>query len=836
MPAQTETLAVPKRPAERPEDQRAIHIPTFLQRILPYYGQPAWLQAQHWRNFVRNQGVAINCRETLINDVLNLQWDIVPKNPSEADRKTRKAADYYKELLGYLEGDFDIYTELMLQDMLDLPFGACAEIGRWDDQPDQPVIWAEHIDSATLFPTGNPEYPVAQRVPDVPGVQVVFPDHAINRMYMTPRPELRLEGWGMAPPQKLYIAIDMLYKGDQYYWKLLIDTPEAGVLDLIDMSKDKATEWLDGFRDLFAGIDGFKIPVLYEHENAAQWIPLNRPPLDMLYDKAYMLYAALVAGAYGLRLSDIGLGEVSGEKTLAGVIRGERQSKRSGRALVRAKTENHFNRMLPEELRFIWKDQDTEDVSARGRAMLQLAQGLKVVLDSGLIDEQEGRAELVASSTFESYLDPEKVLEKPQPPMGAFGLPDQGPPGATGTASVQGQFGQGQEPVAPSQGGRGGASPATAPTGSPITRAEPEENVGLDSPERILERMNRIVLPSLRSLKDRAESVRLRRLIRAATREMFDDFASVARSLTDEQIAEIWLPEMQAATFDQPNALESPLVRRGIEEAKEALERALEGDQWWRLADALDKALILDLFVDAYEVGLQDMALDIIRALYLEGLASAPSLPFGISFNLVHQPTLDILESMAADLVTNVDGGTKFFLKRMIVSGVRQGLSSPKIADAIRAGEQAERILRRDDFNEEIERIIRDGLIEMSEYRANSIVNTEISRAENLAHLDQVIRTGLKTKQWLHLGKRGTTEAGNVHPCPICKGNEDLGPVAVKFAFPTVFKSGGVDGKGGELGPPGHPSVCHCKVSFDEQELFEQVATGEYQPWTGAED
>jgi hypothetical protein len=830
MPAQTETLAVPKQPADRPEDQRAIHIPTFLSRILPYYGQPAWLEAQHWRQFVRSQPVAIICRDTLIQNMLNLEWDIVPRSPDDSGSKVRKAIDYYKELFTYLEDDFDIYLELLLQDMLDLPFGACSEVGRWDDEPDQPVIWAEHIDSATLFPTGNPEYPVAQRVPDVPGVQVVFPHHAVNRMYMTPRPELRLEGWGMAPPQKIYIAIDMLYKGDQYYWKMLIDTPEAGILDLIDMSQNKAEQWLDSFRDMFRGIDGFKIPVLYEHDKPAEWIPLNRPPLEMLYDKSYMQYSALVAGAYGLRLSDIGLAEISGEKTLAGVIRGERQSKRTGRALVRSKTENHFNAMLPEELRFIWKDDDTEEVTARGRAIMSLGQGLKVMADSGFIDEGEGRAEIVASSMFKSYLDPDKEIEKPEPPMGLFGQPGQ----ATGTAG-QPQFGGDQE-VPATDGGRG--SPATTPTGSPVVRAdgvEPEENVKIGTEDSVLRRMEAHILPSLRSLKDRAESIRLRRLIRVATRELFEDFVPVVRSLTDEQIEEVWLPEMLAAIFDEPNALESPMIRRDIEEAKEALERSLSGDQWWRLADALDKALILDLFIEAYEYGLEEMALDITRTLFLEGFSDTPILAPGIVFDLVHQPTIDLLERMAADLVTNVDSGTKFFLKRMITAGVRKGLSSPSIAAAIRDGDTAERILRRDDYNRDVEQIIRDGLIEMSEYRSNSIVNTEINRAENLAHLEQIRQTGLTQKRWLHLGKRGTTAAGNVHPCPTCQGNEDLGLVSIDFVFPTVFKSGGVDGEGGELTPPGHPSVCHCTVTYEEDEVIRKLATGEYAPWTGFE-
>ena len=828
MTTKTETISTPPAPADRPEDQRAIHIPNFLSRIMPYYGQPAWLEAQHWRQFVRNQPVAINCRDTLINNMLNMDWDIVPAEVHFADNpKVKESIAYYKELFTYLEGDFDLYLELMLQDMLDLPFGACAEIGRWDDEADMPVIWAEHIDAATLFPTGNPDYPVAQRAPDVPGVQVVFPEHAINRMYMTPRTEMRLEGWGMAPPQKIYIAIDMLFKGDQYYWKMLIDTPEAGLLDLGDMAQTEATDWLAGFRDIFRGVDGWKIPVLYGHTTPAKWIPFGRSPQDLLHNETYIKYAALVAGAYGLQLSDIGLEEAKGQGTLAGVIRGERQSKRTGRAMVRAKTDNHFNAMLPEEIKFIWKDRDTEDTTSRGKAMLALGQGLKVLIDGGLIDKEEGRAELVASSTFESYLDPEKEIEEPTPPPGA-GLPfGQQPDGTAATAPV----GQPVDQVPATQGGRDteGVSVARAHEES----MEPEDNPALDTPGPVLERFEGIIKPGLYSIPRRAEDPRLRRLIKAATRDMFEDYEVITRSLTNDQIREFWLPEMHAATFDQPNAVESVLVRRGIEEAKAALERHLEDDKWWSLATILDKQAILRLFVEAYEVGLEEMALEIVRALYEEGLAASPMFGPGISFDLVHQPTLDFLEMWAADLVTNVDGGTKYFLKRMITSGVRQGLSSDKIADAIRDGDSAERILRRDDFMQDVMQTIREGLIEMTEYRANSIVNTEISKAENQAHLDQIKRTGLMTKQWVHLGPRGITKAGNVHPCPVCDENEKLGVVKVDFVYKTVFKSGGVDGEGGEQRPPAHPSVCHCKVFFSEEELFSKVERGEYRPWTG---
>ena len=825
MPAQTETLLVPKEPAEQPEDQRAIHLPTFLNRILPYYTQPAWLEAERWRAFVRNQSIAIITRDTLISNMLNMDWDIVPRDADEArDTKMKKAIDYYKELFTYLEGDFDIYLELMLQDLLDLPFGAAAEVGRVDDEPGAPVLWVEHIDAATLFPTGNPDYPVAQQVPDVPGVQVVFPEHAISRMYMTPRPELRIKGWGMAPPQKVYLAIEMLFRGDHYYWKLLLDTPEAGIIDLIDMSEDAARKWLTGFRDIFQGIDGFKIPILYGHDTPAQWIPLNRPPIDMMYDKTYMKYAQITAAAYGLRLSDIGLAEVEGEKSLAGVIRGERQSKRTGRALVKSKTSNHFNWLLPQELKFVWKDADDEAVAAKGTAMQAMTGGLKTAMDGGFIDQAEGRAELVASGIFETELDPKKVPEKPEPPPSPFGT--QPPPGQAEGVPQEDQ----KVPV--DQGGRG-SNPFQRKAKVVERQTEPRENPVISDQGSVLERMEQIIRPGLETIRNNAQDPMLRRLIKAATKEMFADIALTLRSLSQDQVEEIWLPQMQLATFDEPSEVESVLIRRGIEEAKDALERSLASDNWWSMLSILDKDAIVRLYIEAYENGMEEMALDIVRSLYEEGLATAPVFAPAISFNLVNNSVLGILERSAAQLVTYVDSGTKFFLKRMIVAGVRQGLSSQKIAAAIRDGDAAEHILRREDFLDDVSGIIRRGLIEMTEHRANSIVNTEINRAENIGKLDQLKRSGFTQKRWVHLGPRGITAAGNLHPCPICEGNEELEWVPADFLFDTVFKNGGEDGEGRQQTPPGHPTVCHCTVTFPEDELGKLIVEGKYTPWKG---
>ncbi len=214
------------------EDTRAIKLPVYLNRLVPYWGHPGWLMADRWRYFVRNQPLAAVCRDTLIQNVLSTPWDIVPRDPGDKSSPSlKKEIDRLKkDVFEVANGDFDTFCELTLQDMLDLPFGGAFETPREDDSPDGKVLMMDHIDGGTLLPTGDDENPVEQRVKQMPTRTVRFPNYAIERVYVNPRPEIDRMGWGMAPPEKIYLAMEMLYRGDRYYANLLLDTPEAGVL------------------------------------------------------------------------------------------------------------------------------------------------------------------------------------------------------------------------------------------------------------------------------------------------------------------------------------------------------------------------------------------------------------------------------------------------------------------------------------------------------------------------------------------------------------------------------------------------------------------------------
>lgn len=851
-----EVEAIVSRAAEEPTRQRAIQLTPYLLRNIPFWGAPGYLAGEQWRQLVKNQPIAIICRDTLSQNLLSLNWSVRPREASETMLDAEKdEMDHYTDVFEQADGDFDNHIELVLQDMLDLPFGAMSEIGRLNDDPEGPVMWVEHVDAATLAPTNDREWPVMQSIPGTAGRPIVFPKHSISRMYMTPRTEIRRKGWGMAPPEKGYLAVEMLYRGDRYYANLLLDTPEAGILDLMNMDADDAEEWLDGWRTLMTGIDGFKVPVLYGHDKPAQWIPLNRPPIDMLYDSTTLKYSAILAAAYGLRLSDIGLTEQSGENTLAGVIRGERQSRRTGRALVRSKTENYFNGMLPDHLQFIWEEVDEEAKTERARALSTFGLALGQLKRDGLISPKEARHELVATGLLDVEIDPNEVPE-PEVPMGMPGQPMFDVPGGKNKKDKDkpnkpqqpGERNRGRVTsdergkVSPVDGGRGksafGLVEETLVKTPPDVPGEPPFNI-------VVKQMAEIINPAIHSLPDLAMKAgvkdasksgplspikpapRLRKLIKATVHEMLPGVLRTFIAVPDEYIQKTWLPQMQALDWGEPSEFDDSVVlRQSAAELRVILDALLESDQWWTVASTIEKTKILDLFVAAYEIGLEEEAINIARTLYEDQLVSAPELNVGINFNVTNRGVLDLLEESAADMITNVNEGTKYFIKRIVIGGVREGMARPAIASAIRDGERASEILGREGFMSDVVEEIKMGMIEMSKARAESIVLTEVNRATNMGHLHQDVAVGLKTKIWTHLGERGTTKKGNEHPCPICTTNEELGFVPNDFMYKTVFPEGA-------LTPPGHPNVCHCTTLLNEDELKETVKRGEFAPFVG---
>lgn len=785
--------------------QKSLEFPNFLRRTIPAWGSPGWMEAERWRRVVYNLPVAIDCRDALVNELVAADWAVKARDPKEEDA-VADDIEHYTDVLNPDMGNaivgFDMWVEKGAQDLLTIPVGWNNEIVRYPpgtgplSRPHEKghVYKVAYMDGATVYPTYDREFPLAQRLKGDVLNTIYFRRDEIARAVITPRPEFERWGFGMPPPEKIYLALTLIFRGDQYYANLLLDTPEAGLLDLLDMPKDKASEWVKSLRALFEGIDPFKIPVLYDHTKAAAWIPFGRPPTEMMFKDTYLHYAQISAAGYGLTLNDVGLGDPA--KTLAGSIRDERRSRRSGFALVREKVKTLIDgEILPDYLEFVWQDQDEERQVQRGRAFMLAAQALKAAREARFISPLEGQQQLVKDGHITVEVEPPEEIEMP-PIGGLFG-------GGNGNANRE----AGRVP--PEQGGLGDVT----------TRAELGTRVAAvpaDSPN--LDRLATVFKTAFSDVLGKADRPRLLKLIKAATRGLFPDTAKAALALDDSELA-LWLVERAAFWIGEPSEFdEHPDVKKAGDDLLAELERILSADQWWAISEQIadDIGLIFQL---SYEEGAKDAAQTAWELLYTEGLVDTPVL-VGLNFALSNPVTLAELAEKSARLVRRVNDGTKFYLKRIITRGVEEGLASPNIAQMIRDGSDVEAVLKEAGYATRVIKSVQDEIADMSQARLNSIVNTEIAKAETDGRVGQWQHMGLTRKAWAHTGATGPND-----PCPICDGNIALGFVPIDFLYESVF------GVADTLGPPGHPGVCHCHVLFDENELMGKA--GELEVWTG---
>jgi hypothetical protein len=406
--------------------ERNLELPElYFNRLMPQWRQPDWLNANVWRAVVANQPFAMICRETIMANILNLDWKIDARDSNRRDELKSEKEYYEKLLLDDGEYDWSSRLEWLLQDYLDIPFGGAAEIGREGDDPDGKVVWIEPLDGATLFPYPNKDWPVGQSLHENTMNIVYFPYYAINRLYMSPRTVITRKGWGCAPPEKIYLSLELLNRGDRYYANLLLDTPEVGILDLGNISEESAQNWVKSWRTMLTGIDPFKIPVLYEHDTEAKFISFTRSPTELMFDKATMKYASICCAGYGMSLSDIGIQAVSsGGETLAGSIRQERKTKRTGFGRAKRSAEAFMNRIIHPDLKFKFTDMDDEVSVALGRARLSSATAIGLLIDKRVLTPQEGRLQIISDGLVDISV-PEKIDEKafdilPEP-TSAFG-------------------------------------------------------------------------------------------------------------------------------------------------------------------------------------------------------------------------------------------------------------------------------------------------------------------------------------------------------------------------------------------------------------------------------
>ena len=434
---------------------------TYFTRFSPAWQRPNAWTANAWRAWVFNQPVAVVCREHLISSILSLDWKITPREMKYKD-ELDSTIKHYTQLLEKggnnpeLSLDYTSLMEWIVGDLLDIPFGAGAEVGRKGDAEKGRVMWLKPLDGGSLFPTLNKDFPVVQYWNGFDAVP--FPAHAIARTYMSPIPVMDRQGWGMPPPEKIYFAMALLSRGDKYYANLLLDIPTAGILDLGDMERTSAEEWVESFKSFMNDTEtAFRIPVLYEHNNPIQFIPFGKVPNDLMFDNITTKYAAIVAAGYGVSLSDVGLNPSAG--TLAGEIRGDVRSQKNGKARVKSKVKSFVDSWLPDTLQFNFVDYDSELNVAMGRARLATATAFKTFVELKVFSPQELRSQAIqdglVSVTLPDEVPADSEFPEPVAPVGAFGKPAAKTTGTGLKKKVQPATSKVGNPVAPSAGGEG---------------------------------------------------------------------------------------------------------------------------------------------------------------------------------------------------------------------------------------------------------------------------------------------------------------------------------------------------------------------------------------------
>jgi hypothetical protein len=640
--------------------------------------------------------------------LIGTEWHIRAKNPNDTELY-KNDVDYYMELFDNFNGwDFNSFLDVLCQDLLDTPFGGCAEVGRLGDDPDGRTVWVMHMDSANLYPTGDFDFPVAQRIPEVAYPPVYFPRHAVNRAHFTPRPEYDRQGWGMAPPEKIYLAIELLYRGDRYYANMLLDTPEAGILDLMDMDKASALEWLESFQEMFMGIDAFKVPVLYEHTEQAKWIPFGRPPTELIYDSVTFKYAQIVCAGYGLKISDIGMSQEEA-RTLAGVIRAERQTRRTGFATIKEKTTGFFNRLLPPHLLFEWLDQDDETMMARGRSRLANFQAYAEAREKKMLTLQEIRAQIAADGLLDIQIDP----DDPEAEAELNADPMMGPD------AVRLPRTDDRDRVPPSQGGEG---QLTFPRKSLTT----------------------LVDNSLRMPAQNANEMRLRRLIKAMARRAFPSIKKSFKSI-DHNDLQAWLSAATKDAFDNDK----------LSKMKGTLTKHLDADKWWSMKSYLAEDDFGEMASLAYSEGLIKSASSVAELLYEEGKINSPP-------HINARVPMPMYTKSLVGLVDGIDDQSQNLLKSGVLATIYMAFAMPTVYQSIVDGKDVEELLAEPALMTKMVDELFPIVKEAYTSRSLTIANTLYDGIFEKGCADYFAGIELKEGEWHLSGGKVSVEAGPV--------------------------------------------------------------------------
>jgi len=667
----------------RQPQQKTVDNPRMLggmdmlyNNVIPY-DVPRYTDGDLWRYIAGKQPVVQDCITSMVMYAQSLPWDVRAKKAKD-NKKNEKDIDYHKNIFNEANDSGRLnHIDFLVQDYYTVPFGGASEAVRYSDGRLFKIV---NIDAATLYPTNNPTMPVMQRV----GVRepIFYKPDEINRMFQTPRPEISRAGWGMSPTEKVYLAVELLSRGDKYYAQLLLDTPEAGLLDLGDMSQESALKWLESFKNLVSGIDAFKIPVLYQHTVPAKFIPFGRPPTELMFNDITYKYAELVCAAFGISTGDIGLKHSGGGSGLSAQMRDERHARATGYASLKAHLTEYFNKFLPEQLEFVFIDTDDELLVAKGRARSANGVGLRNLVEAGMITPKEGRDQLIADGLLTIPLDDEPNpadfeilndisglndqidiqqqqvnLQKKQlqlqaaaPTNTPIGKPGISKPGGNSKGKFKGQGGQG---LNKQRNLRGGKLESVQGKDNVPASAGGQGEIKSDYSEPLSEYINMVYEP----VKTGLSVVRSRRLIKAALKKNFSmvQTASHAENFLDWRTT--YLEQLFTLRSDSD-------LQKMVDSQIDDFTAFVKMDNWYNVS--FDKEKVAQILSDYYKDGVMLAAREIQTNLYENGEANTFEIRSDYSIPDNHE-NINLNVNLLQDFINN---SSEFYLTRLSLGSI----------------------------------------------------------------------------------------------------------------------------------------------------------------------
>jgi len=286
------------------------------------------------------------------------------------------------------------------------------------------------------------------------------------------------------------------------------------------------------------------------------FIPFGKPPTELMFDRVTLKYASMTCAGYGMSLSDIGMqASSSGGETLAGSIRQERRTRRTGHAKSKKAVMRFYNKMLPSGLYFKFIDLDEEVAVAKGRARLAHATAANQYIAAGVFGPDEMRQQALADGLIDISV-PETLPDDEREKIISSQVKDR--------PSLLGR------PIAPSQGGQG--------------------EVLASEIEKQLSKLTQV------------DDIILRRLIRSS---IYPVSIEVVKSLNELDAVDVlsWLTWHDKVLWEEILDDVPELTLSTLENSRNYLQKSLMGNEWW-IPNDVDSLIDdwVENFVEAYKV------------------------------------------------------------------------------------------------------------------------------------------------------------------------------------------------------------------------------------------